>query len=342
MPEYQGRSGSEEQLIREFAYQLWEEDGRPDGRERENWLEAEARLRVRKAISPKPVALCEFSVTAPRSSAERAPTRVVCPIPEGVDVTFFDVSISRLEAAYGPPAMPLESVVHDARSALVEFATATVFLDRIARLAEWVALGDQPSAAFLEHDPSWGVPRLRSPYIKALLEPATHKEMVGEIDGVISNYPYASLVVFDMTGVALESPVTIRGIWKVFTAFAVLTASSILEPIIKAEAPEAGRIVGGIIAQGYQRSKERLEHDREQIARLYEAEMAEGNARVKVMQRLLDSIGYHPGPIDGKFGPLTLAAAQKFCLDHGVVYDGPNGKAMRKQLAHVAAQKIRD
>lgn len=34
-------SDSREQRIRERAYSLWEEDGRPDGREQEYWHRAE-------------------------------------------------------------------------------------------------------------------------------------------------------------------------------------------------------------------------------------------------------------------------------------------------------------
>jgi Protein of unknown function (DUF2934) len=34
-----------EQEIRERAYQIWEEQGRPHGREIENWLEAERSVR---------------------------------------------------------------------------------------------------------------------------------------------------------------------------------------------------------------------------------------------------------------------------------------------------------
>ena len=35
-----------EQQIRERAYQIWEEQGRPHGREIENWLEAERSVRA--------------------------------------------------------------------------------------------------------------------------------------------------------------------------------------------------------------------------------------------------------------------------------------------------------
>ncbi|MFJ5487693.1 DUF2934 domain-containing protein, partial [Hansschlegelia beijingensis] len=33
-----------ERRIREIAYQLWEDAGRPEGQERQHWLEAERRV----------------------------------------------------------------------------------------------------------------------------------------------------------------------------------------------------------------------------------------------------------------------------------------------------------
>ncbi|CAO3440671.1 DUF2934 domain-containing protein [Azospirillum endophyticum] len=37
-------SGQRNRMIQERAYQIWEEDGRPEGREQENWLRAEAEI----------------------------------------------------------------------------------------------------------------------------------------------------------------------------------------------------------------------------------------------------------------------------------------------------------
>ena len=57
--------------IRERAYQLWEEDGRPSGRDAVHWALAEAALRV--AAPAAPVALTPpASVQPPRNPAERA------------------------------------------------------------------------------------------------------------------------------------------------------------------------------------------------------------------------------------------------------------------------------
>lgn len=43
---------------------------------------------------------------------------------------------------------------------------------------------------------------------------------------------------------------------------------------------------------------------------------------VEMLQRILFSIGYNPGPIDGIFGPLTRSAVVRFQLDNGLVPDG--------------------
>lgn len=43
---------------------------------------------------------------------------------------------------------------------------------------------------------------------------------------------------------------------------------------------------------------------------------------VAMLQRILYSIGYNPGPIDGIFGPLTRQAVIHFQLDNGLVPDG--------------------
>jgi hypothetical protein len=47
-----------EQAIRERAYAIWEEEGRPDGRDREHWLRAEAEINStterRNISSPAP------------------------------------------------------------------------------------------------------------------------------------------------------------------------------------------------------------------------------------------------------------------------------------------------
>ena len=53
------------QRIRERAYEIWEQEGRPEGREQEHWREAERQLEV------------EFRVGFPDSSAETLPAEDV-------------------------------------------------------------------------------------------------------------------------------------------------------------------------------------------------------------------------------------------------------------------------
>jgi hypothetical protein len=46
---------------------------------------------------------------------------------------------------------------------------------------------------------------------------------------------------------------------------------------------------------------------------------------VQQIQQALAAVGFDPGPIDGKFGPLTNAAVVAFQLAHGLVPDGEVG-----------------
>jgi len=43
---------------------------------------------------------------------------------------------------------------------------------------------------------------------------------------------------------------------------------------------------------------------------------------VEELQRILTSLGYNPGPIDGIFGPRTRSAVIEFQMDNGLVPDG--------------------
>ena len=46
---------------------------------------------------------------------------------------------------------------------------------------------------------------------------------------------------------------------------------------------------------------------------------------VKAVQKRLDVCGYHPGPMDGVFGPRTKAALTAFQMDNGLRVDGAIG-----------------
>ena len=43
---------------------------------------------------------------------------------------------------------------------------------------------------------------------------------------------------------------------------------------------------------------------------------------VEMLQRILFSIGYNVGPIDGIFGPMTMQAVIDFQIDNKLVADG--------------------
>lgn len=65
----------DESVVREQAYLLWEQDGRPFGRDAEFWLRAEAAL----APAPKPVRKRAKAAEAPKVKAKSetaAPTKV--------------------------------------------------------------------------------------------------------------------------------------------------------------------------------------------------------------------------------------------------------------------------
>ncbi len=53
---------------------------------------------------------------------------------------------------------------------------------------------------------------------------------------------------------------------------------------------------------------------------------------VRDLQRLLTKLGYHPGALDGIYGPQTVSAVVQFQHDQGLVPDGEVGGRTRKAL----------
>jgi len=50
-----------------------------------------------------------------------------------------------------------------------------------------------------------------------------------------------------------------------------------------------------------------------------------GSRQARAIQRRLRELGYAPGPVDGRFGPLTQRAVTDFQADHGIATDGQVG-----------------
>ncbi len=60
-------------------------------------------------------------------------------------------------------------------------------------------------------------------------------------------------------------------------------------------------------------------------------------ARVRALQRRLVSVGFPPGPIDGRYGPLTEQAVERFQATHGLQVDGIAGPHTLAALGNAPA-----
>jgi peptidoglycan hydrolase-like protein with peptidoglycan-binding domain/TPR repeat protein len=60
---------------------------------------------------------------------------------------------------------------------------------------------------------------------------------------------------------------------------------------------------------------------------------AHGSAAVRALQRRLAGLNYAPGPVDGRYGPLTEQAVRRFQATHGLVVDGIDGPTTSAALA---------
>jgi hypothetical protein len=77
LQEQGAKMSDQEQPIRDLAYLLWEEAGRPEGRSEEFWHAAVARL----TPAPKPVRKRKPAVPQAKAPAPKAPTRTRKPKP---------------------------------------------------------------------------------------------------------------------------------------------------------------------------------------------------------------------------------------------------------------------
>jgi peptidoglycan hydrolase-like protein with peptidoglycan-binding domain len=62
---------------------------------------------------------------------------------------------------------------------------------------------------------------------------------------------------------------------------------------------------------------------------------AAGSGRVRVLQRRLAALGFSPGPIDGRYGPLTTQAAERFQSAHRLTVNGIIGARTLRALGTV-------
>ena len=104
--------------------------------------------------------------------------------------------------------------------------------------------------------------------------------------------------------------VALIGILLVFAAPAFAEAK---------DTPKATRADSGLIAQGAGYSA------------------PHGSERVRAIQHRLLRAGERPGPVDGRFGPLTEAAVERFQTSQGLTADGIVGPLTEKALSRQAA-----
>ena len=68
--------------------------------------------------------------------------------------------------------------------------------------------------------------------------------------------------------------------------------------------------------------------------------MRHGSLRVRTIQKRLRTLGYTPGPVDGRFGPRTAGAVAQLQADHRLAADGAVGPRTSKLLlAHARPQR---
>jgi peptidoglycan hydrolase-like protein with peptidoglycan-binding domain len=87
-----------------------------------------------------------------------------------------------------------------------------------------------------------------------------------------------------------------------------------------------------IAADPSEASGEAADHEDALLARGVGYGEKGGEERVRALQRRLRSLGQQPGPVDGRFGPLTEAAVERLQRDSGLSVDGIVGPQTRRAL----------
>jgi peptidoglycan hydrolase-like protein with peptidoglycan-binding domain len=87
-----------------------------------------------------------------------------------------------------------------------------------------------------------------------------------------------------------------------------------------------------IAADPSEASAETADHEAALLARGAGYGEKGGEERVRALQRRLRSLGQQPGPVDGRFGPLTESAVERLQRDSGLSVDGIVGPQTRRAL----------
>jgi peptidoglycan hydrolase-like protein with peptidoglycan-binding domain len=106
-----------------------------------------------------------------------------------------------------------------------------------------------------------------------------------------------------------------------------------------------GTSIAGGASQSSQAGQARFEHEAGQALLErgdgYGATQATEAARVRALQQKLRSLGWQPGPVDGRFGPQTEAAVVRFQQNAGISTDAIVGPQTRQALKRAATSPLR-
>lgn len=360
------RNETEQAAIRNDAYRLWDEAGRPDGLALKFWLDAEAKLEAESKISVKPIALpLVITFTAANPAPTWPQAKVICPVPGSTaDIKFFELTST--EGQYASPELDVNPglLAHDYRLTLLQGAAATAAFDRIARLVAWFVDQDKPDELFLIQDPRDHSFYLAPEYFQALFRPQTYREKIAEIDSVLKNYPYAGAVTFDLELISLGSNVTFKGRLKTvarhaLAAFLFLTSPAEAQAGTRIIVPVAEGAISALAEEAVKGSIEFFRSDRtpqnesrqeyqpmpenesrQELRRKLVADMSVGGAKgVMAVQRALQQLGLYDGPIDGNPGSRTRQGVEVLTERHHIRNDYPGGPVAISRLAADVSEK---
>jgi hypothetical protein len=353
MSDLPGRNADEERVIAEHAQLLWQQLGRPYGRDEEIWLQAEAELEVKERIRPTPILLpFKFFLLADNY---KYPLQIDVRVPFTVYESRELFVQTETQAKFGVRSVPQEfprsilhpeRLPHDIRFVAMQLAGAAALIDQIARVVEHIADVGLLNSPLIVLDS--GKPRLRPDVARALLSmenwlvnnPSSYEAYTSSmVRGIIDKYPLATSVVFDVKHIFLGSPADVQGSLYTKGLYGLLGALVVSGGLaLNSAAPEFGSALGKAGGARIVAIESESRDNQQVLQRHYLARMAAHD--VKVVQEALKMLGFDPGEADGIYGPITERAFRSFCNRYNVVYDWPNGRAAITQLARAAASHI--